>query len=110
MINPLGFTMERFDAIGRLRDKENGKPVDTTGVYLPKAGSPVKFAGAVDLANYIATSSEAQAAFAEKLFQHTVKQPVLAYGPKALPKLQQTFKESDYNIRKLLVEIVLATK
>src|SRR5262249_34367495 len=31
MINPLGFTLENFDAIGRLREQERGKPIDTTG-------------------------------------------------------------------------------
>ena len=46
LINPLGFTLERFDAIGRLRDKDNGKAVDATGSYTDRSGVTVKFAGA----------------------------------------------------------------
>ncbi len=110
LINPLGFTMERFDAIGRLRSKENGKAVDGSGGYKSKTGVAVKFAGAPDMAKYIANSSEAQTAFVEKLFQHLVKQPVMAYGPKTLPDLQKSFKENDFDIRKLMVQVMVKTK
>ena len=33
MINPLGFALENFDAVGRHRAEEKGKPVDATGSY-----------------------------------------------------------------------------
>lgn len=31
IINPIGFTFERFDTMGRLRTDDNGLPIDTTG-------------------------------------------------------------------------------
>jgi len=31
IINPIGFTFERFDTMGRLRDLDNGLPIDTSG-------------------------------------------------------------------------------
>ena len=33
IINPLGFAFENFDAIGRIRTMDNGKPVNTADVY-----------------------------------------------------------------------------
>ncbi|HVK06573.1 MAG TPA: DUF1592 domain-containing protein, partial [Armatimonadaceae bacterium] len=105
LINPLGFTLERFDAIGKVRALENGKPVDATGSYAARNGNTIKFTGAKDLARYAAESPEAQAVFVEKLFQYSVKQPVRAYGPDALPNLQRQFKANDFNIRRLVVEI-----
>ena len=105
MINPLGFTLERFDAIGRLRKEENGQSVNCTGGYQPRSGPAAQFNGAQDLARYIAGSDEAHAAFAEKMFQNLVKQPIRAYGPQALPDLQRSFAAQEYNIRKLLIEI-----
>jgi Cytochrome c len=106
LINPLGFTLERFDAIGKLRDTENGKPIDATGKYIPASGDkPVTFNGAQDLARFVADSDEVHAAFVEKLFQFSVKQPIRAYGPQALPRLKQNFKAGGYNVRKLLVDI-----
>ena len=109
MINPLGFTLERFDAIGRLRDRENGQPIDCTGSYESPNGQTVKFAGAKDLGKFLATSDEAHAAFVEKLFQHMVKQPIRAYGAQALPTLQKSFEAHEYNIRKLMVDILAET-
>lgn len=109
MINPLGFTLEKFDAIGRLRATDNGKPVDATGSYQARDGKLIKFSGAADLANYLANSDEAHAAFVEKLFQHLVKQPVLAYGGKTLPNLEAGFAKSRYSIRSLMVQTMVAT-
>ena len=109
VINPLGFTLERFDAIGRLRDKDNGKPIDCTGSYVSKNGMFTKFSGANDLAKFLATDEEAHAAFVEKLFQHLIKQPVLAYGPTTLNELNAKFVENRYSIRRLMADIVLST-
>jgi mono/diheme cytochrome c family protein len=106
LINSLGFTFEKFDAIGRFRETENGQKVDASGAYVPRTGgNPVKFNGAPDLARFTASSDEVHAAFVEKMFQFTVKQPVRAYGSDAIPRLQRTFRESGYNMRRLLVEI-----
>jgi len=104
LINPLGFTLEKFDAIGRFRVKENAQTVDATGSYQPLVGKPVRFAGVRDLATYLAGSEEAQAAFVEKLFQHAIKQPVRAYGTETLPGLKQSFKAGEFSVRKQLVE------
>jgi cytochrome c553 len=109
MINPLGFTLERFDAIGRLRQWENGHPIDVTGSYRPRSGTEVKFFGARGLARYLAGSEEAQSAFVERLFQHLVKQPVQAFGPETLPDLQKVFAANEFNIRKEMVEIMAAS-
>jgi hypothetical protein len=106
LINPLGFSLEKFDAIGRLRNVENGVPVDATGSYRSRAGTLVKFRGGRDLGRFIAESDEAQLAFTEKLFQYMVKQPVRAYGPAALPGMRKTFAANQYNIRKQVVETV----
>jgi hypothetical protein len=106
MINPLGFTLENFDAIGRYRTAEQDKPIDASGSYLTASGEVEKFSGMEDLAEFLASSEESQAAFVKQLFHHTVKQPIPAYGPTRLDTLQQKFAKNDYNIQKLLVEIV----
>ena len=45
MINPLGFTLENFDAIGRYRESDAIKPIDATGSYLTQSGEVEKFTG-----------------------------------------------------------------
>lgn len=107
MINPLGFTLERFDAVGRLRDRDGAHPVDAHGVYLDKTGNAVDLAGARALGEFLAASEETHSAFVTQLFHHLVKQPVRAFGPTRLSELTTAFAEDDYNIRKLAVRIAL---
>jgi mono/diheme cytochrome c family protein len=104
LINPLGFSLETFDAIGSLRDLENGMPVDATGSYLSPYGQEVKFAGSTDLTRFLANSEEVHTAFVERLFQNMVKQPVRAYGPRTLTDLRQIFKVNRFNIRRQMIE------
>lgn len=106
MINPLGFTLEHFDAVGRYRDKEHGKPIDATGEYQTRTGEIVRFGGVRDLAMFLANSEETQEAFVEQLFHHLVKQPIRAFGPRKLAELRQAFADNRYNVRKLMVEIM----
>lgn len=106
MINPLGFSLEEFDAIGRFRESEKNRPVDAAGSYTTQSGQVVDFRGAAELAQFLANSEESQAAFVRQLFQHMVKQPIRAYGPDCVEELKKSFVANDFNIRKLAAEIV----
>jgi mono/diheme cytochrome c family protein len=109
MINPLGFTLENFDAAGRYRDREKDRPIDTTGSYQTRDGRVVKFKGLRDLATFLAGSEEVHEAFIERLFHYLVKQPIRAFGPRKLAELRMSFARNHFNIRKLVVEIVAET-
>lgn len=109
MINPLGFTLEPYDAVGRFRYEENGKTIDATGSYQSRTGDLVKFRGTRDLAAFLASSQETHQTFIEQLFHNLVKQPVRAFGAHAHDDLRAAFAEGDYNIRKLAVKIVAST-
>ena len=108
VINPLGFALEGFDAVGRHRDMENGKTIDVSGHYETRAGPNAQFAGPRELAAFMARSDEARDAFTQQMFQQLVKQPVRAYGLDMPRRLRETFARSGCNIRKLLVEIAVA--
>jgi hypothetical protein len=110
MINPLGFSLESFDAIGRFRETEKDRPVDAAGSYTTADGQVVEFIGAPDLAAFLASSEETQTAFVRQLFHHLVKQPVAAYGPGTLERLQQSFVQNNFNIRALATEIIATTE
>jgi cytochrome c553 len=109
MINPLGFTLENFDAVGRFRDREKDRPINPTGGYQTRGGRVVKFAGVRDLATFLAGSEETHDAFVEQLFHYLVKQPLNAYGQRARSELRQRFVENRYSIRKLMVEILASS-
>jgi cytochrome c553 len=110
MINPLGFALEDFDPIGRYRTLEiNGsveKPINATGSYLPREGPEATFKGTRELAAYVATSRDAQEAFVQSLFHALVKQPLRAWGPNTLDNLRKSFAAGDFDIRRLLFDIM----
>lgn len=108
MINPLGFTLENFDALGRFRVEEAGKPIDASGTYRTRSGKLVHFEGVRDLAQFLADSDETRSAFVEQLFHYLVKQPIRAYGPQMLSDLRNSFVAKELNIRQLAVDIVTA--
>jgi hypothetical protein len=109
MINPLGFTLEHFDAVGRYRKEEKGRPVDASGLYQTRSGEMAKFQGVRELAAFLAASDETHSTFVEQLFHYLVKQPIRAFGSEGQPQLQQYFAKNDFNIRKLLVEMMVVS-
>jgi hypothetical protein len=107
VINPLGFSLEAFDAVGRFRATERGKPIDALGSYLDRAGRLVKLDGAVGLSKYLAGSTEVHDSFVQQAFHHLAQQPVRAYGPRTQDELREAFVKSGFNIRQLAVEIAV---
>jgi len=109
VINPLGFSLEKFDAVGRFREREAGKPIDVVATYTPPSGEPIQLAGARDLARHAAESPQAHGAFVDQIFHHVVKQPINAYGPTARNDLIESFQSADFSIQKLLAEIAMVS-
>lgn len=109
VINPLGFSLEHYDAVGRFRTKENDKPINAVAEYTTLSGDSIRLTGARDLAEHAAESREAHAGFVEHLFHHLIKQPANAYGLETLERLTTTFAESEFHIQDLMVEIMKTT-
>jgi hypothetical protein len=105
-VNPLGFSLEHFDAVGRFREEEKGKPIDATGGFVKQTGETLELHSARELATALAADREVHAAFVEQLFRHVTKQPIQAFGPDRLAKLTDAFEQNNYNTRRLLAEIV----
>lgn len=109
VINPLGFSLEHFDAVGRYRTKENDRPIEATSEYITDEGVVVRLQGARDVAEFATGSEHAQNAFIEQLFNHIVKQPMLAYGPEVMNDLRKRFIAAEFNIQKLMVDIAVVS-
>jgi hypothetical protein len=81
-INPLGFSMENFDGMGRTRERDNGALVDTTGAY-PFVGAMTSFTNAVDLMTTMASNEMAHQCYSRY---------IASYG------LGRTLGEKDYEL------------
>ena len=106
-INPLGFSFERFDAVGRVRATDNKKPVNPVSDYTTSDGNVIKLTGARDVASHAAESLAGQTGFVRNLFQELVKQPPAAYSPELLGQLTEKFRADKFHVRNLAVEVAV---
>ena len=109
LINPLGFSLENFDAIGRWRTKDQNKPVNATSDFPINEDKKIRLTGPRDIVNHVVQAPDGHRAFIRQLFHHTVKQPTAAYGQNTLNDLQKTFAQTEFHIQKLLTEIATLT-
>ncbi|MFZ5439435.1 MAG: DUF1588 domain-containing protein [Myxococcota bacterium] len=94
VIDPIGFSFEHFDVMGRFRATENGQPVDATGTLV---GTDIdgQVDGAAGLAERLASSANVQRCFAVKAARFTAgksdatREEALLHAWEALPPAQQ---------------------
>ncbi len=70
VMDPIGFGLENFDAIGTYRTVDNGAPVDATGVF-----EDVPFVGARELATLLAADPRFANCTAKQLLTYAVGRP-----------------------------------
>jgi hypothetical protein len=107
VINPLGFALENFDAVGRWRTEDNNKAVVTRSRYVTEDGEILEVASARDIAEFAIESESARRTFVIQLFEHLVKQPPHAYGLDTIDELEIGFSQDDFNIQNLMVNIAV---
>lgn len=102
-IDPLGFALENYDAIGRWRDKVGDMPVDNVGT-LPGVG---KFQGVEGLRKVLKAR---QADFVENLVSQTLSyalgRDLSYYDEPSIQTLAQNLERSDYRFSTLILEVV----
>jgi hypothetical protein len=69
VIDPLGFAFEHFDAMGRYRELDNGRPVDSAVAVAVEAGFDGPYADSNELARALATSDTVRECFARFMFR-----------------------------------------
>ncbi|MBS0201302.1 MAG: DUF1592 domain-containing protein [Planctomycetes bacterium] len=102
VMDQLGFGMENFDAIGRWRDMDNGKPLDTTG-ELP-GGS--HFDGPIELAEVLRQKQcEFGECLTEKMLTYALGRGLEFYDRCATDKIVKTLKDQKFRFSVLVAEI-----
>jgi mono/diheme cytochrome c family protein len=111
-IDELGFGFERFDAVGRYRQLENGLPIDPAGdmndVESMGAGTNAPFTTLPQLAQILAASDAAPACFARQAYRFTMGYLEAPHDLCGLAAIESRFAQSGYDVRELLVAIVTA--
>ncbi|MBN9520946.1 DUF1592 domain-containing protein [bacterium] len=102
-MDPLGFGLENFDAVGAFRMKDGGSPIDPSG-ELPGG---VKFAGPVELKKILVGKKELFArCLTEKLLTYGLGRGLEFYDKRAVDKVVAGLARQDYKFSALVTEIV----
>lgn len=99
-MDPVGFALEKIDAVGQWREQENGVTIDATG-NSPLLGT---FDGPVELGKRVAESEIAQACFARRWvdFGYGRTTDIDSCG---LARVVEQFKAANYDIQQLLLSL-----
>jgi len=102
-IDPIGFGLENFDAIGRWRDTDNGQSIDATGT-LPSGES---FAGPVELKRILLGRSEEFAKMiSEQMLGFALGRDLEYYDQPTVEEISRAVVRSEYSAHALINEIV----
>ena len=105
-MDPVGFALENFDAVGRWRTTEEGQPVDASG-GLPDGS---KFDGAAGLeAGLLKRPEIFVGTLTEKLLTFALGRGIETYDGPAVRKIVSSAKAVDYRFAALIEAIVMST-
>ena len=106
LMDPIGFALENYDAVGRWRTHEEGKPIDATGAALD--GST--FEGVAGLEQALLARPESFVGIlTEKLLTYALGRGVEYYDAPAVRKIVRKAKSADYRFSELILGIVEST-
>lgn len=108
VVNPLGFALESYDAVGRWRESENGTPVNTRAEYVSAEGDTLVVSSASDIARHAVESQSAHQAFVLQVFRHLIKQNPAAFDDISIASLRDEFAADGFHIQNLVVRIAVA--
>lgn len=101
IIDPFGFAMENYDAIGRYRSQDNGKPVDSSGAITKSVSSNTTFKTGVEMLNFLSGSQEVHECFVKQVFRYTFGRGEVSGDGPLIKEAYAKFKASDLDINEL---------
>jgi mono/diheme cytochrome c family protein len=102
-MDPIGFAMEHFDAVGRWRDTDGGQAIDTTGVFPDGA----TFDGVAGLKRELMRHPEQFAGtVAERLLMYAVGRNLQYYDAPAVRTVLREAAPSRYTLTSLVLGVV----
>jgi hypothetical protein len=107
LIDPLGFGLENYDAMGAFRTEEGTLPIDASGEFIA-TDIDASFNGGVELTQAIATSEVAQECVSMQLFRFALGRAETREDSCTIDFLAETFTESQHDMRALMRALVLS--
>ena len=103
LMDPIGFAMENYDAVGAWRSKDGNFPIDPSGT-LPDGRS---FEGPAGFREILMADRDAFAqALTSKMLTFALGRGLERYDRRTVKKIAESLPQSDYRLSRLVLEIV----
>ena len=105
-MDPIGFALENYDAVGRYRTVDSGEPIDASGTLF----DGTQFRGVADLEKAILAHPELfVTTLSEKLLTFATGRGVDYYDAPAIRKIVREAAADDYRFSSIIMGIVNST-
>ena len=105
MIDPVGFALENFDAVGRWRETDSDEPISATG----SLADGTEFVGVSGLEQALLKRPELFVqTLTEKLMTFALGRGLEHYDAPAVRRIVRDAKREDYRFSKIVVGIVMS--
>lgn len=106
LINPIGFALEHYDALGQYREQESGLPVNAADSYFFADGRAIEFNNALELSEQLAESPEVHACYIQHLLEYLLGRDLAEQDMELVQAFAQESLDEGISIREIVLRVV----
>lgn len=104
LINPIGFAFENFDGLGRYRDMDNGRPIDSSGAY-PFHEAKLSFSGAAELMGLMADRTQVHQCWSKKMTSYALQRDLVEADRGLVQSLAQVSQAPSASLKQVMLAL-----
>jgi len=108
LMDPIGYGLENFDAIGKYRDTDNGKPVDATGQINGDTDIDGPFNGPIELGQRLGQSPTAHDCFVQNWLEYALAKSLDGGLKGSTKRVAADFLAGKGSVKDLMVNLISA--
>jgi hypothetical protein len=104
LINPAGFGLENYNAVGQYRNTDNGVTIDSSGT-VSAGDESLRFSDAITLAKSLANSKAAQDCYVRNWMRYSLGRAERETDEFEIKSLSTKLQQSNYSVLDLMVDL-----
>lgn len=108
IINPIGFALENYDAIGRYRTEDSGFPVDAAALYVFPDGRELDFQNGIELSRMLAETPDLHECYVNHLLEYMYGRDLTGLDTARVGELTMSSLDNQMPIRDLILDILIS--
>jgi hypothetical protein len=106
LLDPAGYAFEAFDAIGRSRTTDNGRPVDVSNLRINLIASAPLVDGPVQLANAIANSAEGRECMVRQWLSYVLARPLTMHDEPSVAQAVSVAGAAGFDLKEVIFAVL----